>query len=458
VAAPAAQPVSAEAPAPAPAPGAPPPANAPPQPQALQSTPDMSASYAQLANPPNLMSLYLQLDQRNRASEHINHGLALIASHFSSPEMANTIMQSAGGGPDAGQQVSNLMSLYQTQQQMGAQQQLLGQASEIAQKTGLPEATVRAQILAGRGNELVSSMMPTTEQRNVQWEHDQFIKGGGDEATWQRDYLPNIITRGMAGASDPMWQVYRQERAHAQETDPNAPFPNYADWTSQRQAKANEDLQVRQAQTQATKDRPNYDLALGDLRTRAAAITDPANKADLEAISKLPSAAIARVLEPGPFSDVAQFVQSKTGYGITPQQVDLIRSLHELSTSNLHDLAASNPGLAQDLLPLGQNLAGLGRFDVGVEGLTKNANAFIGNIDKARANAWGKTGDLANMPDELRLSMDPSYGWGGSNFHGAGQPMTKAEIADAQDDMKTEKKADVVRYWRAKGKITTPIE
>ena len=29
----------------------------------------MSASYQQLANPPNLMSLYLQMDERNRADD-----------------------------------------------------------------------------------------------------------------------------------------------------------------------------------------------------------------------------------------------------------------------------------------------------------------------------------------------------------------------------------------------------
>jgi hypothetical protein len=126
--APNAQPVSADPNAPAPknpAPGDPAPPNSPPQPQAFQSTPDMSQAYSQLANPPNIMSLYLQMDARNRAEEHINHGLGLIAAHFSSPAMANTIMQSVGGGPDAGQQVGNLMNIYQMQQGMAANQQLL---------------------------------------------------------------------------------------------------------------------------------------------------------------------------------------------------------------------------------------------------------------------------------------------------------------------------------------------
>jgi len=110
--APAAQPVSAgQNPAPNPAPGAAPPPNAPPVPTALQSTPDMSASYSALANPPNvnLMSLYLQMDARNRASQQINRGLALIAANHSAPSMRESIMQSVSGGADAGATANNLM-------------------------------------------------------------------------------------------------------------------------------------------------------------------------------------------------------------------------------------------------------------------------------------------------------------------------------------------------------------
>ena len=421
----------------------------------------MNASYQQLANPPNLIGLMVQAQQRQEAMAGINAGFAQIAANHSPPSMRNAIMQNANAGAgDAGSMFGNIMSLYQGQQQMAAQQALLAQSPDIAAKTGLPEATVRAQILAGRGDELVRNMEATPEVRKIQWEHDQFIKGGGDEATWQRDYLPQIITQGMPGASDPMWQVYRTERQHALETDPNNPFPNYADWTAQRQASANADMQKKQAQTQAIKDRPAYDASLLDLRTRASAVLDDANQKDLDAISKLPSDVINAVLEPGRASDLAQFLASKNLPGLTGTQIDLIRSLHELSTSNMHDLAASNPNRAQDLVSVGQNLAGLGRFDVGVGGLKKNAQTFIDNVDRARGNAWGATGDLANMPDELRLKMDPSYGYGGSNFSGTAQAMTSTEIAEAQKDIKDDPKdkPNVLRWWRSKGKNTKPIE
>src|SRR5215469_8730784 len=197
-------PTSPNGPAPAqqqnPAPGSPPPPGSPPQPQALQSSPDMSASYQTLANPQNLMSLYLQLDARQRASDQINRGFALIAAnHAGNPAMARSIMDSVGGGGDAGSTVGNLMSLYQGQQQMSAQQSMLGQAPAIAAKLGMPEAVVRSEIMAGRGPDLVKAMEPTDLQRNISAEHDQFIKGGGSEEDWQKNYLPMIITGGLPG-------------------------------------------------------------------------------------------------------------------------------------------------------------------------------------------------------------------------------------------------------------------
>ena len=130
---------------PNPSPGDAPPPNSPPQAQALQSTPQMNASYQQLANPPSLMSLYLAMQQRQDAMHGFNSGLALIAANHSPPSMRQAIMQSlTGGGSDAGQTVNNLLGLYQGQQQMAAQQQLLSQAPQIAAKLGLDEGTVRA--------------------------------------------------------------------------------------------------------------------------------------------------------------------------------------------------------------------------------------------------------------------------------------------------------------------------
>ena len=168
----------------------------------------MAQSYQQLANPPSLMNLYLQMQQRQQAEAGFNSGLALIAANHSPPSMRQSIMQALTGNQgDAAGTVNNLMSLYQTQQQMGATQDMLSHASDYDTKLNLPPGTSRDMILAGRGSELVGQLMPTTETRDNQAKHDMFIKSavaqGQDpqaaEQQWQSTYLPLIITGGIPG-------------------------------------------------------------------------------------------------------------------------------------------------------------------------------------------------------------------------------------------------------------------
>ena len=131
---------------PNPSPGDPPPPGSQPQPQGLTSSPQMNASYAQLANPPSIMSLMVQAQQRQEAMAGINSAFAQIAANHSPPSMRAAIMQNANAGAgDAGSMFGNIMSLYQGQQQMAAQQALLAQSPQIAQKLNMDEGVVRAR-------------------------------------------------------------------------------------------------------------------------------------------------------------------------------------------------------------------------------------------------------------------------------------------------------------------------
>src|SRR5580698_8127628 len=177
--APGAQPVAAAAPAgapgatqnPAPGDAA---QNAPTVPNVLKSTPDMSQSYQQLANPPNLLGL------------------------------------------------------YQGQQQMAATQNLLGQAPAIAAKLNLPESVVRDLIIQGKGPDLVAKMEPTDQQRNIAAEHDAFIKSGGSEEDWKNNYLPMIITGGIPGATGDMRSMaIARTQWNADQANQGRPMPSY---------------------------------------------------------------------------------------------------------------------------------------------------------------------------------------------------------------------------------------
>jgi hypothetical protein len=94
---------------PTPQPGAQPPPGPPPGQQGLPPT-------AATQSPPDLASLYLQMEQRNRSANEIDHGLNMMAAAFSSPSMANAIMGSSRGqGQDPGAQLSNLIMLQNMQ-------------------------------------------------------------------------------------------------------------------------------------------------------------------------------------------------------------------------------------------------------------------------------------------------------------------------------------------------------
>jgi len=93
------------------APGGPPP-NTPPQPPpGQQGLPPTAATQS----PPDLASLYLQMEQRNRSANEIDHGLNLMAAAFSTPSMANAIMGSQRQGADPGAQLGNLLMLQNMQ-------------------------------------------------------------------------------------------------------------------------------------------------------------------------------------------------------------------------------------------------------------------------------------------------------------------------------------------------------
>jgi hypothetical protein len=97
-----------------PAPGAP---NTPPPPPPGQAALPPTAA---TQSPPDLASLYLQMEQRNRSANEIDHGLDLMAAAFSTPQMASAIMGSQRQGADPGAQLGNLIMLQNMQRMQQA--------------------------------------------------------------------------------------------------------------------------------------------------------------------------------------------------------------------------------------------------------------------------------------------------------------------------------------------------
>lgn len=437
--APNAQPVNAVAP------GSPPPPGSPPEPQALQSTPDMSASYSALANPPSLMSLYMQMDARNRASDQINRGLALIAANHSAPSMRQSIYESlTGGGADAGQQVGNLMSLYSAQQQMGAQQQMLSQADAWDQKLGLPPGTARTMILAGKGPDLISKMEPTDMQRNIQFEHDQFIKGGGTEEDWKNNYLPMIITGGLPGMTGDMKSMaFARTQWNNDPANKGRPMPSYL--------------------TDPTK----WSLYNKDL-TDAKAGFNGMNQGLSSFIDDL--SAVSNNDKLDQITGSAKAVGTGWLQGLVPgsEAYNLHNKMEGLAGTAKVLAARGGPkGVGQNLATLGANPDDYTNFGIGDfrnEIIAPKLKAAL----TAQANAYGAAGRLGDMPGYLKPYLDQMYQPGGDLDPGGGfktvtpdknlkQP-TAQDLIDFQNAVEHYGPRAALDHLKKKGYDTSALE
>jgi hypothetical protein len=129
--------------APAPSPGGPP---QPPQPQAYQSPPDLSQAYSQLADPNSLMKLYVQLSQRQQAQEGINRGIGMMLAGLAKPQDRGLMLQGSMGlsGPPVGEQMNDLLRMYQFQYQQQQQAALMRAVPDIAKQFGMTPDEVMA--------------------------------------------------------------------------------------------------------------------------------------------------------------------------------------------------------------------------------------------------------------------------------------------------------------------------
>ena len=108
---------------------------------------------------------------------------------------------------------------------------MLSQADAIDQKNGWPAGTARAEILAGRGPDLVKSMEPTDLQRNYNWAHQkaQADNPNGTPAEIEIAAQGILLGAGAGGMGGP--DAHDRLRAlnqwKANPANANAPVPPY---------------------------------------------------------------------------------------------------------------------------------------------------------------------------------------------------------------------------------------
>jgi len=459
VAAPNAQPVSADpSAAPNPAPGAPPPPNAPPQPTALQSTPDMSASYQQLANPPNLMSLYMQMYQRDRASDQINRGFALIAANHSSPAMAQQIMQSVTGGPDAGQQMNNLASIYNFGYEQQQRQAFEHSLPDLAAKTGLSVDALRAmgpQGVATLIERQQASTLPTEQMRTLTQARELYKKNHPNATDEEIEAaVPTGLFVGAQGG-DALTQSWLKARAQV----PPAEWPDHPELKDAlTYSLYTQDQKKRQDNVDASAAGfGQYHGGLMDVRGKVDAIQkDP----ELNNVLQSPALiAAVKAQREGTFKgDLAGWL-AQNHY--KPEQMKLVNDILDLSDPDyLKALQGKASASTQgDVLPITQALSALGRLGTAPKQYKSMLTGALDAVDNADANAYGASGQLDLIDDDnKRQKVSPAYLPGGASFVGRGKPMPPDEVAAAREAMKEKPKATVIDLYRRHGYNTKPIE
>ena len=424
----------------------------------------MNASYQALANPPNLMSLYLQMQQKQQVEAGFNSGLALIAANHSPPSMRQSIMQALTGNQgDAAGTVSNLMSLYGAQQQMGATQQLLSQADAMDQKLGLPPGTARAEILAGRGPDLVRSMEPTDMAKNYAWAHTTYANAHPGASPDEIEEGAQGLLMGMGGmgggdAATRSWRAAKIQWDQNPSTK-GTPYPwgvgaddspiSFAAW--QTTQKTQETAQA-QDQSEAARLRPGYVQNLTGLRNKITDITgpldadgnptDPNKAALLQSVMQSPFAQAYLKGDPSSMSDAAvAWVR-----GLSQDQQTLLNSLKDATDPNqmLGTLNKRAPkrGVA-DVNDIGTGLQGMTNIRKPYEDWLAGANNTIKAIDTATGNAFGASGEAENAPENVKKYIDPTYLYGGAMYPKGKQPLPPSsdQLASAQQRLTAAKNA-----------------
>ena len=424
-----------------PSPGDPPPPGSPPQPQALTPPPAMAQSYQQLANPPSLMNLYLQMQQRQQAEAGFNSGLALIAANHSPPSMRQSIMQALTGNQgDAGTTVNNLMSLYGAQNQMAAQQQLLAQAPAIAQKLNMDEGVVRAQIMAGRGDELVKSMEPGEQQKNILFMHDQYINNGGNEADWRKNVLPTVMMGSLPGMT-PDYMSYMKEAQDWPQTHPGQPTPDFVQWKNIVQQ---EQAQTKEKTDMVTTAQGQMHTLLGPLTSMEGKVNDLQDAFKAGKLDKLFAAPnlIKSIAESPNLSTANSYASSLlTSLGLpslTQEDVNHAKDIYELSQGqqSLHALGSvSSRAIAPQFETIGSFLGPLGDLSRGKDSWGGNLDKLRDNILNGEATVYGEanitpTGDDTHV-NELLKRMPAQYIAGGAMNLRTPTPIPSDEMAKA---------------------------
>jgi hypothetical protein len=431
---------------------------APPQPQAYQSSPDMT-------------QLYLKFAQQQHADDMFNRGLAGIAAGFA-PSWDRSMILGMGQGTsqDPGALFGNLVKLQQYQQQQQQLQNYRQAVPAFVKAAGLDESYIPLmQSNPELGQSIIQGHQPEGTFKNWQLAHDSAVNKAcptGDAACVAKadaDFqasnpLVNALT---PGGGDPQLNALHLRAIDWQRRNPGEPLPDY--FNNGTEGLAAHDAQVTSlsaSQAEAGKSFPTLNDNLKDMQQKAQDIVSAKNLSSVLSLTPPQLAAARR------FGYVATALPSEFG-GISQADLDLLKKIDELQSWNTGALKQANPHLTSGISRIETGIGGLTNFNVGPDLYAKNIqNGLINPIEETRAQGIGAAGRNDVALDEadkgnpnMLIKMDPSYVAAGKNFLGDAKPVPPAELAKAKAAIAQGAPRDlVVKALKAQGWMPKPGE
>jgi hypothetical protein len=371
-------------------------------------------------------------------------------------------MEAAGAGQqDAGSTVQNLMSLYGQQQAMAGQQALLAQSPEIAQRLGMSESVVRAQILAGHGDELVKSMEPTETTRNYQQARNMLQAAGVPDD--QIDIFTQPMLLG-AGAN-PAMAEYIQRVADAKKNgtldqQPELKGGFYSWMKTQELAQA--DKTAKQGVVNAAQaSYGDVDRVLTTLESQAEDLRTAYINHKLDKLFQYPQLFTKAAAGGGGVQSVNDVINwfTSQGIGLTDAEKGYVKDIMDMTGTNMQAFGPlSSRHIAPQLGTIGSTLTPLADLSRGQKGWGDKLDTLISQIYAAKADNAGEANQP--VPDKYRSSLNPIYAAGGSMNLRPAQPMPAEEMADTLRNVKSGALSipDAIRFAKAGNYDTRELE
>jgi hypothetical protein len=358
--------------------------------------------------------MYLQLVQQSQQRESFNRGLAMMAAGLGPARDRQMMLNSMSGmGQDPNAMFNSLIQLQTYQQQQQQRQQFLAAAPDIAKSLSAQGVQVTPQEVVAMGPEAVRTMLqqnaPTDAMRNAEAAARSWASAH-PEATQAdiADYKAGILAQTVSGM-DPatrawsnavrIWQQNPDNKGKPLPPEMKDPLTYSGAVLEQGKtlAAAANDRDAAQKTFADNKDQ------LETLRGNLQQIVNADGKDGRPDLGNVTG---------GQWLPTTGFIGSKVR---STQDFNLASTIDQVQ-KQIYGEAFRTPGgsrkTQQEIAGLAGGMSQLGNTNLSPEDYRKQAQIQLARVNRTLANLYGEAGYTSQLPDDLKGSLDASYGLG----------------------------------------------